>query len=304
MTPYYAVNAFETLALQIQFEAVISQRTETGHWLALIDTAFDHGKKTAPWPTTVWPIYHQGRLALMKSVSPVLLALPSADDAGFEKIISRLLNHCRGRPMLSFLHSNKPPQALCESWQSVLEIETESGQPFVLRFADTRTTPTIAAVLSSDVWARLSHGIEDWLCIDREGSLQALLLPDTQGQGPLAGETQEIVRISNHALAQLLKLGQPDALADALQEHFPELLVAGQGALTHQRLSAACEVAEKNDIEAFPDLMALAVAICSTDGQLLEDPDFKNWLQQRQWESEGLVNALSEYLEPSKASES
>ena len=304
MTPYYAVNAFETFALQVQLGAEIDQRTKTGHWLALIDTAFDHGKKIPPWPTTVWPIYHRGKLALMKSVSPVLLALPSADDAGFEKIISRLLNHCRGRPMLSFLHSNKPPQALCESWQSVLEIETESGQPFVLRFADTRTTPAIAAVLSSDVWARLSHGIEDWLCIDREGGLQELPLTDPQGQEPLAGETQEIVRISNHALAQLLKLGQPDALADALQEHFPELLVPQQGASMHRRLSATCELAEKNGIEAFPDLMALAVAICSTDGQLLEDPDFKNWLQQRQWESEGLAYALSEYLEPSKASES
>jgi len=303
MASYYAVNPFDVATLQAQLQVAIRQNNDAGHWLALIDTAFDHGKKNPPWPTTVWPIYNQGRLALMNSVSPVLLALPSADDAGFEKTISRLLNHCRGRPMLSFLHSNKPPQVLCESWQSVLEIETESGQPFVLRFADTRTTPAIAAALASNAWVRLSHGIEQWLCIDREGGLQALPLTEPHEQPPSAGGPQETIRISNEELAQLLKLGQPDALADALQEHFPELLVPGQGALTHQRLRAACELAEKNGIEAFPDLMALAVAICSTDGQLLEGADFEKWLQQRHWESEGMANALSEYLEPSKASE-
>lgn len=204
--------------------------------------------------------------------------------------------------MLSFLHFVEHPQALRESWQSVLEIETESGPSFVLRFADTRTTPGIAAALASSTWARLSHGIEQWLCIDREGGLQALPLTEPHEQSPSAGSEQEAVRIGNKELAQLLRLGQPDALADALQEHFPELLIPGQGALTHQRLRAACDLAEKNSIEAFPDLMALAVAICSSDGQLLEEADFENWLQQRLWVSEGLANALSDYLEPSKAS--
>ena len=303
MASYYAVNPFDVATLQAQLQVAIRQNNDAGHWLALVDAAFDHGARTLPWSATVWPVYHQGKLALMQSVSPALLALPTDDDAGLEKAISRLLRHCRGRPMLSFLYSTKHPQALCESWQSVLEIETESGQPFVLRFADTRTTPAIAAALASNAWVRLSHGIEQWLCIDREGGLQALPLTEPHEQPPSAGGPQETIRISNEELAQLLKLGQPDALADALQEHFPELLVPGQGALTHQRLRAACELAEKSGIEAFPDLMALAVAICSTDGQLLEGADFEKWLQQRQWKSEGLANALSEYLEPSKASE-
>lgn len=303
MATYYAVNPFDVETLQAQLQAVIQQNNDAGHWLALVDTAFDHGARALPWSTTTWPVYRQGKLALMQSVSPVLLALPAADGVGLDKTVSRLLHHCRGRPMLSFLHSDKHPQALCESWQSVLEIETENGQPFLLRFADTRTTPGISAALASDAWARLSHGIEQWLCIDREGGLQALPLTEPHGQLPLAGGTQEAVHISNKELAQLLKLGQPDALAAAMQEHFPDLLIPGQGALTHQRLRAACELAEKNGIEAFPDLMALAVAVCSTDGQLLEDADFENWLQQRQWESEGLAIALSDYLEPSKALE-
>lgn len=302
MAPYYAVNPFDVATLQAQLQAAIRQNNDAGHWLALVDTAFDHGAKTLPWPTTTWPVYHQGKLALMRSVSPVLLTLPTADDVGFDKTVSRLLHHCRGRPMLSFLHFVEHPQALRESWQSVLEIETESGPSFVLRFADTRTTPGIAAALASSTWARLSHGIEQWLCIDREGGLQALPLTEPHEQSPSAGSEQEAVRIGNKELAQLLRLGQPDALADALQEHFPELLIPGQGALTHQRLRAACDLAEKNSIEAFPDLMALAVAICSSDGQLLEEADFENWLQQRLWVSEGLANALSDYLEPSKAS--
>jgi hypothetical protein len=295
MDSYYAVSPFEVATLQTQLRAAISQNNGGDHWLALVDSAFDHGRKTLPWPTTTWPVYYQGKLASMQPVSPILLTLPSEHEPEFEKFISRLLHHCNGRPMLSFLHSTKPPGALREFWQSALEIKTEGGQPFLLRFADTRTLPGIAATLATDAWPRLRHGIEQWLYVDRDGNLEALPLAE---QASTIGGAQETARINNEELAQLLRLAQPDALADAFQEHFPDLLMPqSQGAMMYKQLHATCTLADKHGIDAFPDLLALAVSVRLSEGRLLEDVDFASWLKQRHWVSQGLANALSDYLE-------
>lgn len=174
MAAYYAVNPYDVAVLQAALQAEMRAHGDTGHWMALIDTAFDHGDKPPAWLKLAWPVYYDGKLASMQSVSPVLLVLPPERDADFEPALARLLAHCRGRPMLSFLRTEQSPQALRESWQKVLKIKTEGGQSFVLRFADTRTLPGIAAVLADGAWTCLSQTVERWLSIDREGTLQQL----------------------------------------------------------------------------------------------------------------------------------
>ena len=101
-----------------------------------------------------------------------------------------------------------------------------------------------------------------------------------------------------------MKLGQADALAGAFEEHFPELLMPqNQGAAMYRQLNAICALAERHAIEAFPDVMSLAVSVVLSEGALLHDADFEHWLQQREWEAPGLAKALADHFEPEAAAD-
>ena len=304
MAAYYAVNPYDVSVLKVRLQAEIQAHDEPGLWMALVDTAFDHGNKPPAWLKAAWPVYHQDKLAAMQSVSPVLLELPSVHDAEFEPALARLLTHCCGRPMLSFLRIAQPPQSLREAWQKTLQVVTKDGLSFVLRFADTRTLPSIAAILAHGAWTSLSHGVDQWLSIDREGNLQQLQVAGADA--PCPQTVDQLGKISSHIsdkdLAQLLKQGQADALAGAFEEHFPDLLMPqSQGATMYQQLNAICALAEKHNIEAFPNVMSLAVSVVSSEGALLHDADFEHWLQQREWVAPGLARALADHFEPETA---
>lgn len=298
MKNYYAVNPYDTTRLHGELVNYIRQFRELGYWSALIDGAFDHGQRSSSLPIPTYPIYYKDKLAYIRPVSPLLLELPLANEDELETALFSILNHCRGRPMLSFVCSSQPPQHLAESWQEILEIQTDDGQPFLLRFADTRVTPAIALALSGDVWPRLSRDVRQWLCIDRYGELQPL----TTDERPAPAEDPAYpICIDQTALSWLLKLGEPDALANELYEHFPELLLRDRGAKLYEELAKTGALGEKHGVEAFPDLVALAVSVRISDGSLLYDPAFENWLQRREWLTVGMADALAEYLETSEA---
>lgn len=295
MTNYYAVSPADILQLLEDVLAEIGAGGLSGNWLALIDSAFDDGRKPIPWPTEAVPVYHQDKLHAFQPIAPVLLEFTIDDDNALRGEVLRLLRHCQGRPMLSFLHTKLEPLALRDSWQNVLEIETEDGESFLLRFADTRTTPAIASTLPSCAWHRLSRKIGQWLYVDREGNLQSL--ESSPADSTPEDDAQSSIRITDKALGELVDSGQPDALAGALHEHFPDLLTATDGALTHQRLTEVCGLAARNGIESFPDVTAMAVAVCATNGKLLGDQQFAAWLSRRDYAPGELTDALSDYLD-------
>lgn len=295
MTNYYAVSPADIPQLLEDVLAAIGAGGPSGHWLALIDSAFDDERRPIPWPTKAVPVYYQDKLQGFESIAPVLLEFTIDDGNALRGEVLRLLRHCQGRPMLSFLHTELEPLALRESWQNVLEIETEDGESFLLRFADTRTIPAIAGVLPSCAWHRLSRNVGRWLYIDRSGKLQSL--PPSTAESTPEDDKKNSIRITNEALAELLESNQPDALADALNEHFPGLLPADDGALAHQHLTEVCQLAARNGIEAFPELTALAIAVFMGEGNLLADQRFTSWLARRDYPPGGLIDALSDYLE-------
>lgn len=295
MKNYYAVSPADTPKLLEDVMAEIGAGTPTGRWLALLDSAFDDERRPLSWPTTTCPVYFQDKLAAFRSIAPVLIELTSDDQDVLRGQVLRLLRHCRGRPMLSFIRTEIDPEALRDSWQNVLEIETEDGQSFLLRFPDTRTIPAIASVLPSSAWHRLSRNVGRWLYVDRSGKLQSL--PPSTAESTPEDDKKNSIRITDKALAELLESSQPDALADALNEHFPGLLPADDGALAHQHLTEVCQLAARNGIEPFPELTALAIAVFTSEGNLLADPQFAAWLARRDYPPGGLIDALSNHLE-------
>ena len=294
---YYAVAPTDTQHACEQLLSAIAASHAQGHWFALLDTAFDDGRRALRGFPENWPVYHQGKYASFKTISPTLIPLPAGNETLLRQQISSLLHHASGRPMLSFIHSLATPLTLRDGWQDSLEIETADGESFLLRFADTRTLPAIASVLHEQAWPHLCKNIEQWLTIARDGRVQALPVIAAERTASEATSTSaRMNRIDDKALAKLLRLGQADVLANALNEHFPDLLPRKDGALVYRWLTEAWALADQNGLEAFPDQMALAVAICSTNGELLRNEDFVVWLCQPNWADGTFSDALSDFV--------
>jgi hypothetical protein len=56
-------------------------------------------------------------------------------------------------------------------------------------------------------------------------------------------------------------------------------------------------LAKRHGLEAFPEQMALSVAILFSQGSLLDDPQFESWMKQKPWTDGMLEAALGDYLE-------
>lgn len=295
MNDYYAVDPYDHILLRDGIAEKIGISPEE-HWYALIDRAFDHGaKQFSAASESEYPLYRTGRLQALEMVSPCLIELPAVSQAQLRKLLGKLLFHCRGRPMLSFLQSEHGGNEFVEAWQDLLEVETADGQAFLLRFSDTRVLPELNKCVTP-LWRRLSHAITAWWIIDRQGNLVAL--PVHVGNGEPGRFS-----IDDREFSCLLASGLPDALADRLHEPFPNLLAKRSGSANYRLLRSGCELAGRHGIEAFPDQLALSVALLYSDGKLLDDPHFDPWMQQKPWLNGSLEAALGNYLETMEATQ-
>ena len=287
---YFAWNR-HTISLTGSLAASLSPTSETEQWFALVDTAFDAGRKRPfDLPAETLPIYHQGTLERLSGISPLLVPL-DRDAVDPVLLTQRLLHHCDGRPMLSFIRSTATAEDLREAWQNALEVETSDGQIFVLRFADTRITPVLAESLFASVWGRLCDGIAEWRLVGRDCRLQSLPLAPP----PERRDESAMPRLDDAMLARLLQAGEADALASQLHGHIAELFHGIPGASVHQTLSAVCTIAELYGMTSRTDLMALA-AVCLHQKEWLARADFLHWLEQRPWTNGDFSAALDRFF--------
>jgi len=270
---YFAVDDFQIAALQAEIRSTMQAGHIDANWYALVDLAFDHERgNPLRWPHASEPVY---RTAGMDAVSPTLLrlSLPASDAARMD--LARLLRHCDGRPMLSFVHTELGMKALADAWQAITKVQAEDGQTFLLRFADTRVQGTLPGSLGSQSWQRLCRPLRAWYTIDRAARWQALPMPEPAptGQGsidPLGA--QEPFCIDAQAFARMLDAAQPDVLIDAMSEQLPGVLPARHRAQVHALVTRACELACAHHLESLDDQLPLALLACVSDGALLRHP--------------------------------
>jgi Domain of unknown function (DUF4123) len=300
---YFAVDrADATLLARTLKEQMLTtsppnlQRT-AAHWFALVDGAFDDGRRSLSWHLPVTPIYNAAPLDKLKALSPYLAALPAPQEADFGKYVGQLVRHCNGRPMLSFIACAVDADELCEQWQRCLTLVPEGGDdPYLLRFADTRVLPALPTLPNQNLWRTLTETVTHWSVVHRTGALLELKIDaqDTQVQTDEAKD--EFLEITDEDLSYLLKSGQADSVINAIEDQLPELLPERQRSQFHKRVEVACELADQHQVDAFPDVVALAVAGQLTDGGIYEDAALLKLLAERRWTSGQLNDALIEFL--------
>lgn len=287
---YYAVRSYDFPALLADLSRRVVNAAEGHYWYALVDTAFDHEGKALRVPGNEGlALYQQGRLASLSGVSPVLYALSTDDTDQLKRQLSRFLHHCQGRPMLSFIRSKLPVSDLRDGWQSLLEVETEDKECYLLRFADTRVLPALA--IQEKIWGRLAADVTAWWTIGRDGLLLDLALP------VLPGHNEDPLQIDNDCLAELLRAGEVDAMANYMADYFPELLTVRDGYANYEILEQTLTLCSEQSVFGTTDQYALGVAALFTDGRLLTDPETSTWLSEKTWGEKGIEDALAEFME-------
>lgn len=295
---YYAIENVSANAVYEVLAQSLRGLPASSKCLALLDTAFDFGRTAPQWLTDALPIYHRDTFERLRDVSPVLTPFDESGNEQWARQVARLCAYRSGRPMLSFVVTQASAEELREHWQSFLNVTTADDQGFLLRFADTRVLPALAEGLDPISWRAFTAPLRGWLIINRAGQPEWLALPNEirTNQAP------QPIRLTAHELARLLQRSQPDAVIDFLAEHFADLLpIEGRVAL-YERVAAACELAIRHRVEAFPDVAALAVAACLTEGAILRDPRLTALLQQHDWSSGSLNESLQQLLPEDTAS--
>jgi hypothetical protein len=294
---FCASNPVDAKSLQHMGDVMFDQASGQ-HWFAVLDLAFDEGQPRTPALGASAALYATGKWRALLAASPMFYELPWREADTLSKALAQLGRYVCDRPMLSFMRSPLSLADLVARMREVIEVETSDGEPFVLRWADTRVSPTLAHALSRDHWARLCQPLTAWHIVDRSGQVRELAMPE-EPQLPPSSEVPEAprMRLNDDELAALLTFGEPDAFISLLVDEFPELLPKENHADLFHEVVHVCELANDCGITSTPDRLALVIANRLAGGQLWCDERLKKWLHQAAWSTGQFNAALGEFVE-------
>lgn len=307
---YFSLDPYDTATFVPTLRQIFNRNDDAPtlsrpmHQFALVDSAFDYGKQQIKWKNESISLYSGvEHLSNLSSVSPQILQLSAPNTNEFEREIHRLAHHCDSRPMLSFLQSTVDAEELVNQWGKIFTVMTEDdNSPFLLRLADTRVLPALSTMSTLTLWKNLTQSVQEWLIVDRNGTLTALsCLPSSppnfvNGAKGNEHEVDSLV-ITNQDLTHLLQMAEPDSVINMLAEHFPDLMPTSNHAHFYTQIAQVCALAKQYHIDAFPDVLAIATASVLTQGAICNDSKFIAMLQTHQWPSGQLNTVLQAFID-------
>lgn len=287
---YFAVDPPDVADVTSQLMTLIDADPKA-NWIAVVDSAFDHGGSALACHGTHIVLYSSEELDALSEVSPLLISLASEQKGLLERQLLSLARHCAGRPMLSVVASAKNAEELKLNWQKCARVVTDDGQKMLLRFADTRVLPALPETLRQEFWAALTQELIGWWYIDRAGALMSAPIATT-GAVPAFP-----IVIGRHGLRKMLERNEPDAVIDRICAQTPEILPKSNKAAFFQRMRDVCDFAREREVEAFPDVVALGAFDIACRHQGLENPKLLKLVADRGWSCGEMAAALTKLLD-------
>lgn len=287
---YFASDASHTATVCTALIEKIRAQPER-NWLALVDGAFDHGRPGPSLPNEHYPLYDCDGLSDLLAASPFLLVLTAHDEAQLRVELVNLIRHRKERPMLSFIGTSASAFSVNENLRLFANARTDDDQEFLLRFADTRVLAGLPDALRQVYWDGMTCLLSDWIVIGRDGTPQAL--PLNANRAPFKDGFQ----LSPAEFGRLASNSEPDAVIDAIAESNPEALPEGSRAAIYDKVVASCSFAEKHQVRAFPDLVALTYLALLNDGKGFRNPKLSDMLLRSQWAAGSLINELADFVD-------
>jgi hypothetical protein len=254
-------------------------------WAALVDTAFDYGQgETRLDFESVIDCYDFPELQGLNSVAPCLIALFPGSDLRMQ--VTRLIRHCQGRPMLSFVGTSEKLKEISSRWRAIHMVSVVDEQEMLLRFADTRILSYLPQVLTSPQWGTICGAVSHWAYFNRSSRLVTCDIP-------FFTERQEKISITKEQLGKFLDASHPDALMALISESMCDIIPTDSLVSERYRMiSDACELAKRLQVNESADVLALAVAAYLTKGGSNVDQRLASLLLQRAWSVGSLGDAI------------
>jgi len=275
---YFAQDAMNERAVIKQladYKETLAPESKDLYWAALIDSAFDYPvNDNALYLQNGINCYDFDRYQALKDAAPWLV--PIQDDVQLRRIIK----HCSGRPMLSFIASYEPLERLKATWEKVHWVHDADKTQMLLRIADTRSLPNIATILTPKQWAILTKLLAHWLYVNREGQLEALTLAD------ITVEADDDITLSQTQLNAITDSAEPDAvidfLVDGMSDIIPDTL---ERSAFYKLIEQSCTLAKQHNVDTFSDQISIAVSACLTKGESNQNPLLGALLAKKTWDS-------------------
>lgn len=284
---YFALDICDPAAVHAGIAQRIAQRPDL-HWMALVDGAFDVGVKRPLDVGERFPVFKFDNMHEMMMASPFLIDL--ADGESVRHRVFALAKHRAERPMLSFIGSRSPVPKVRQHLQQFVEVTADDGQEFILRFADTRILATLPDCLLPASWDGFSRMAQEWVYIDRQGGLVEVALKDGGADVPLP------LTLSATEVSQLIEKGEPDAVINVLANDHIELLPLAGRTHFYSRIAAICAFAKRLKVDAFPDVVALAIFYIATGTDPAASEEVLALMRSRQWQTGRLIDSLTDLV--------
>lgn len=219
-------------------------------------------------------VFARSRFAVYADLAPFLIRCDELDGATRVAGLEALLAFSQCHPMLSALSATADTDALCECLCWLADTETEDGMPMYCRFADTRISPALLAVLEPHQIDKVLHSIGEWLVINRFGGLQNIT-PTAQSATPPDFISSAPLVLTDAQFASLLATSQTDEIFAVLAEGFPELVPADARGHFHYWLAAILANAQGRGLRSNAELVQFAVLALTTQARFDAHPILK-----------------------------
>ncbi|QBC44693.1 DUF4123 domain-containing protein [Iodobacter fluviatilis] len=238
----------------ITLEAYLNNSEIEGCWFAIIDAAFEPKKIKKLIGARGDQLYAGSVLEEYDELSPLIVKIEKDGDHVF---LQALLRVCEGKPMLSFINSDRNIEELKQHLE-YLHFIVSDEKSWTLRFADTRITESLFLVLNPQQKDILFNPINHWLYLNHQENWQVQL---GMGTGPLWGEEpKEMLAFTDQQFAALLEQSEPDTLLSQLKVHFPDLLNKYSSVVSYQLAYISVKEAREMQLESKQnDVLVLAV---------------------------------------------
>lgn len=190
---------------------------------------------------------------------PVLLsAMPDNSD-----FLRQLVSMCQLKPAFSLLSPRSDMASLVTVLQWLAWVETDDDDvPLYCRFADTRVTSSLLAVLKPHQREQLASVINWWGWPDRLG--QGWTCEKFDRNNGQISTPDRLLEFDAQQFSQMLTMAEPDMVYQMLLEKMPDILPQQEGGLIHQRLVSMLAAAHAHGLDDLPDLFQFVVLGLST----------------------------------------
>lgn len=260
---------------------------------ALVDCAFDYLQphtKHSTWKNQAIALYENSQFEGLINASPNLLLFPK-DAESRRQLIRSISSASSGKPMISFIASSLPLNALADTFKPFLELCTDDEQGFILRIADTRILPALDSILSKEMIAGWRKGISYWWLPSREGVLTAL--PKYYMEDKNFDPKQRTLTLQKKPFNSLIDAGENDAILDAIFDQNPDLLMDIRPSDAYLIVQFLKEKVAEFCIHSFPDIVMFYTTAFATSPHFYMQRDFNSVLRSGAWAKGKLGEAFA-----------